>query len=308
MIEGTPFFLTVDTEGDHMWDKPNPIVATNVGKLYRFQELCNSFNIKPIYLTNYEAAINKDFQDFVNQYKNQLEIGLHLHAWNSPPLYDLTGNDFFFQPYLHEYPDAVVKNKIDYLVSLLKDTFQTEIISHRGGRYSISELMLENLYENGIRVDCSVVPGFNWTETVDGNTRGIDFRTSSKKIHEIYPGIIEIPVTTYCPNDHLPFLSDTNLIKRVLKKLTQQQKLTLRSKKDNLNDLKFLTDHCIKNELHMDYIIHSSELVAGTSHLLKNEAEEDLFFSNLTLFFEYLKKRGVESLTFKEYMKRRNEN
>ena len=44
----TPFFLTVDTEGDNMWDKPQNIMSKNTENLYRFQELCNKYNIKPI--------------------------------------------------------------------------------------------------------------------------------------------------------------------------------------------------------------------------------------------------------------------
>jgi len=31
------------------------------------------------------------------------EIGMHLHAWNSPPIVPLTGDDFHYQPYLIEY-------------------------------------------------------------------------------------------------------------------------------------------------------------------------------------------------------------
>lgn len=307
-MSNIPFFLTVDTEGDNMWDKPNPIHSTNVGKLYRFQELCNQYNIKPIYLTNYEAAINKDFQHFVSQYKNQYEIGLHLHAWNSPPLSALTRDDFHFQPYLHEYPKDVVISKINYLVNLLKDTFQTEIISHRGGRYSISDVIFEALYENGIRVDCSVVSGFNWTETAEDTVRGIDFSEYPKEIYEIYPGIIEVPVTTFCPKDKLPFLNDSLFIKKVFKKLTNQRKLTLRSRLDNFTELKFLTDYCKRNNLHLDYIIHSSELVPGASHLIKNNKEEDIFYSNLEKFFQYLKTSEIKSFTFKEYLAHRNEN
>ena len=158
----TPFFLTVDTEGDNIWDRPQKIAATNVEKLHRFQELCNKYAVKPIYLTNYEASENKFFQRMVHENSEKLEIGLHLHAWNSPPDYNLTGNDYYYQPYLHEYPTDIVKSKTEYLIKKLQDTFGTEIISHRGGRYSISDVIFESLAENEIRVDCSVVPGFNW--------------------------------------------------------------------------------------------------------------------------------------------------
>ena len=304
MNRETPFFLTVDTEGDNIWDKPRKIVATNVEKLYRFQELCNIYAIKPIYLTNYEAAGNKIFQQLVNENSGKLEIGLHLHAWNSPPEYNLTGNDYYHQPYLHEYPAEIIKSKIGYLIKKLQDTFGMEIISHRGGRYSISETIFESLAENGIRVDCSVVPGFNWKTSQgapDGNG-GPDFTKNKSGIYEIFPGIMEIPVSTLIPKSIFPGKDDTFLPKRIYNKMFGKHKMTLRSKLDNIDELKKVTEHRIRQKNHLEYIIHSSELVKGTSHLIKNESEEEIFYFNLEKFFVYLQNKKVKSQTFKEFI------
>jgi hypothetical protein len=53
---------------------------------------------------------------------------------------------------------------------------------------------------------------------------------------------------------------------------------------------------------HIESIIHSSELVNGTSHLITNDKEERLFYENLELFFIYLRDKGILSETFKEYL------
>ena len=167
-----PFFMTIDTEGDNLWERPRVISAKNVEKLERFQVLCEKHNIKPIYLTNFEAASNDIFRGFIESHQENLEVGLHLHAWNSPPISNLTVNDYLYHPYLHEYSDDVIRNKIDYMYKFLSDRFQMNIISHRGGKYSISDVILDSLYECGIRIDCSVVPGFNWKNAIGDPSGG----------------------------------------------------------------------------------------------------------------------------------------
>ncbi|POS02359.1 hypothetical protein Q361_10478 [Flavobacterium croceum DSM 17960] len=306
MMPKIPLFLTIDTEEDNSWIKPTNAKTHNVENLYRFQLLCEKYNIKPIYLVNYLAASNKKFQEFINIHKTNLEIGLHLHAWNTPPKFDLTANDLYYQPYLFEYPKEIIDKKIDFTIKLLQDTFQTDIVSHRGGRYGISEQIFESLAKQGIKIDCSVVPGFNWTNSLGDPLKkgGVDFTNYPQDIYEIYPNIIEIPVTTYIPKLILNSFSDNFILKRALNKLCNKKKLILRSSLNNISDLKKIIDVKLEsNAEHLDYIIHSSELVKGTSSIIKNEQEEALFYKNLEEFFIYVSTKNIQSITFKDYLK-----
>ena len=54
----------------------------------RFQQLCERFQFKPVWLTNYEMAIDEAYIEFAQDViaRNTGEIGMHLHAWNSPQL------------------------------------------------------------------------------------------------------------------------------------------------------------------------------------------------------------------------------
>ncbi|RLA73967.1 MAG: hypothetical protein DRG78_21775 [Epsilonproteobacteria bacterium] len=300
-----PFFLTVDTEGDNIWGRLKDITSINTEKLYRFQELCEKYNVKPIYLTNYEAAINTGYQKFIEKHKKNLEVGLHLHAWNSPPSYDLTDDDNQNHPYLHEYPNEMIEKKISYMVKYLKETFKCDIISHRGGRYSISEKMIEILSDNGIKIDCSVVPGFDWSSHagVPNGNGGPNFKASKSNIHTIYDKMIEIPVSTYRINKYFDLLKQTNIIRRGFGKLFNYKNSTLRSKVDNYQEMqKVVKWNLANNATHLEYIIHSSELVSGQSSLINSQEEEDLFYNNLEQLFILLNESGVRSLTFKEYL------
>src|SRR5262245_11322980 len=121
----TPFIVTIDTEGDDIWSKPRRITTRNAEHLPRFQSLCERFGFKPVYLTNYEMAISGAFVEFGRDVlaRRAGEIGMHLHAWNSPPIVPLTDDDFHFQPYLVEYPEPVMREKVKRMTALLEDTF-----------------------------------------------------------------------------------------------------------------------------------------------------------------------------------------
>src|SRR5258706_13087866 len=111
------FIITIDTEGDDLWARPREITSRNADFLPRFQSLCEKFLFKPVYLANYEMAMSDVFVEFARDVlaRDAGEIGMHLHAWNSPPIVPLTSDDFGYQPYLLEYPDRVMKQKMRLL-------------------------------------------------------------------------------------------------------------------------------------------------------------------------------------------------
>ena len=57
------FIITVDTEGDNLWayKEGDPITTNNAEYACRFQDLCNKYVFKPVWLTNYEMACNDKF-------------------------------------------------------------------------------------------------------------------------------------------------------------------------------------------------------------------------------------------------------
>ena len=103
------FIITVDTEGDNLWAwKPGDIISTNNSRFIdRFQSLCESFGFIPVYLCSYEMIMDDYFCSYISQKaNNQLcEIGMHLHAWNTPPFFDIDRCSYA-RPYLIEYPLA----------------------------------------------------------------------------------------------------------------------------------------------------------------------------------------------------------
>src|SRR6266511_1383738 len=147
----TPFIITIDTEGDDLWGRSREITTRNAEYLPRFQSLCERFRFKPVYLTNYEMAMSDVFVEFARDVvaRGACEIGMHLHAWNSPPLEPLTSDDFRFHPYLIEYPEPVMKEKIRTLTRLLEDRLDRAMISHRAGRWAFDGRYAAMLLDGG---------------------------------------------------------------------------------------------------------------------------------------------------------------
>lgn len=158
------FLITIDTEGDDLWARPRAITTRNARHVQRFQRLCEAFGLRPTWLTNYEMARCPQFQAFGRDVvrRGVAEIGMHLHAWNSPPLVPLTPDDLTAQPFLTEYPPEVIDAKIGFMVRLLRERFEAEIVSHRGGRWALDATVAQALVRHGIRVDCSVTPDVRW--------------------------------------------------------------------------------------------------------------------------------------------------
>jgi hypothetical protein len=155
------FLITIDVEGDNLWSHPERITTNNSAFLPRFQKLCEKYQLKPTWLTNYEMAQCPVFTEFGQDVikRNVGEIGMHLHAWNSPPQNGEGDRGYY---YLIECSKKVMKDKIGFLTNLLEEKFQRKMVSHRAGRWAFNSTYAQLLVEHGYLVDCSVTPFINW--------------------------------------------------------------------------------------------------------------------------------------------------
>ena len=106
--------ITIDTEGDNLWSRPREVATRNAAYLPRFQALCERYGFKPTWLTNHEMACCPVFCEFGQDVlqRGEGEIGMHLHAWNSPPIVPLSDDDLSRQPSLIEFPPSVMRDKV----------------------------------------------------------------------------------------------------------------------------------------------------------------------------------------------------
>lgn len=317
-----PYFLiTIDTEGDNLWSKPREITTRNAKFLPRFQALCETYRLKSTYLTNYEMATCHEFQEFGLDILRRAtgEIGMHLHAWNSPPVVPLTEDDYAYQPYLMEYPQQLMRDKIVYLTDVLEQTFAVIMTSHRAGRWGFNEVYARILAEEGYRVDCSVTPRVSWKYDMGDpqNSGGTDYspfpdRPYFLNLEDIQqPGrssLLEVPVTilSLLPASLARLqcsVGPRSLAGRVVNHFFPSA-CWLRPKRGNLN-LMLRILRLARRQHHecVEFMLHSSEFMPGGSPSFPRTDDIERLYGDLEVLFEHASKE-FQGATLTEFARR----
>jgi hypothetical protein len=312
----TPFIVTIDTEGDDLWSRPREITTRNAKYLPRFQALCERFHFKPVYLTNYEMAMSDVFVEFGRDMlaRGVGEIGMHLHAWNSPPLVPLTSDDFRFQPYLIEYPDAVMKEKIKIVTRLLEDRFDQAMISHRAGRLGFDGRYASMLIDEGYRIDCSVSPGLDWRGTPgDPNGKGgTDYTAFPDHPYFFSPsdisapttgGMLEVPLTIRSSGLYrrAPWVYRIPILRQTANRLVSPALNHVCPAESNLRGmLRAARAARAAGAAHAEFTLHSSELMPGGSPTFRSSADIERLYERLEILFEEVS-TWCRGMTLKEF-------
>ena len=314
MTDRRPFLITIDTEGDRLWERPRTITTYNAGFLPRFQSLCERFGFKPVYLTNFEMANADAFVAFGRDLlaRGAAEIGMHLHAWNSPPIVPLTDDDLHSQPYLVEYPVDVMRRKLAHMTALLEDRFQVDVVSHRAGRWALDERYTRLLVELGYSVDCSVTPGVSWRRTPGGRpgSGGADYSRFPTEPYFVDlddisraadSPLLEVPMTIVSSRLHraAPWAYRRPL-GRIVRSISPGPRW-LRPTGRNLAELRTTVATAVgSGSLHLEFMLHSSELMPGGSPTFPDVAAIERLYADLEALFEEIAPRFV-GMTLAEY-------
>lgn len=316
----TYFIITVDVEGDNLWEKPIPETTKNALCIPRFQELCSSYKFKPTYLVDYEMANDRFFQQFGRQVlrTGEAEVGMHLHAWNTPPL---SGNEgpSPYPVYITELSDEAMFKKMQFMTVLLTQIFDITPISHRAGRYGFDERVARVLETLGYKVDCSVTPGRSWIHS-KGDPRGrggpdyYGFNASPYFLdledirHAGNSSILEVPLTVRPRRSRLltqasHAVSKQSLAARFVDRFIKPFSwLMLRG--HNLDEMIELIDWALANDLSvLELTLHSSELLAGANPYFHETRDIEKLHHDYNSLFSHIASRHVTGITLADYRK-----
>lgn len=306
MSDDRPFFvITIDTEGDDLWSRPRAPTTRNAGFLRRFQELCESSGLRPTYLTNREMACAPVFQELGRDAlrRGAAEIGMHLHAWDSPPERPLTDDDAGHHPFLTEYPEAVMREKIRAQTRLLEDVFAIPMRSHRAGRWSFDERYAAILIEEGYVVDCSVTPHISWRAN-KGDPRGnggADYTGFPEDPYFVDPtdirrpgasALLEVPLTVVprrrtwrIAERWLPASPSRSLVSRALRRLMPPLRWLRPNGRNRADLLDIVHGLAASGRVHAEFMLHSSELMPGGSPTFRDESAIERLYDDLHALF-----------------------
>lgn len=302
------FIVTIDTEADNQWDLNHPVTTENAKYLPRFQELCEKYGFKPVWLTNYEMAMDDDFVSYMKpkQEAGLCEIGMHLHAWYTPPEYKLAkiseGRE-----YLIEYPENIMDAKIATMTELITEKFGVRPVSHRAGRWAMDDRYFKLLEKHGYLVDCSVTPGMDWSGHMGvTGVGGSDYSEAPLNPYKIGDKLLEVPLTIRDVN-----IFDKGMVRGVRSCLSECKKLFLGRKQwlrqDNtlswISNLKLIDK--VSKERDTDYLmfmIHSSELMPGGSPTFSTKEDIEWLYTALDKIFSKIHHLNYKGCTLKDYI------
>lgn len=306
------FIVTVDTEGDNLWNRATtkdgirPITVENAKYIGRFQALCQKYDFIPTYLVDYEMIMSDEFVNNAKQWQKQglCEIGMHMHAWNCPPIHQLPFYAKGHNPYAGEYPQEVLWKKLKYLTELIEKRVGVRPTSHRGGRWYIDDWYVERLIELGYTSDCTITPGISWRSTIGNKMYGPDYSGYKDDVFYLDKDrrLLEIP-PTIIPTSLL------HRIKEILKKPYDtneiwKKKIWLRPNGNNVDEMLYIANKR-KRTSYLEFMIHSSELMPGGSPLFATEKSIDKLYQNINTVFEIIAK-FYDGITLSEYAECRN--
>ena len=308
------FLITMDTEGDNLWSKPALPTTENSKFLPRFQALCERHGLKPTWLTNWEMANCPVFHEFGRdvQRRNAGEIGMHLHGWDTPPLVPLTDNDSKYHPYLFEFPERLMREKMHRITELLEERFETKMVSHRAGRWGFTTRYAQLLAEFEYRIDCSVTPHVSWA-----NVRG-DPKGSGGRDFSHYPAgpyfidlsdirlkgtstLLEAPMSIVRKYGFAqPIESYVPLVRRYVNRVFPAVVWMRPTGRNRRFLLEMLDQACEERWPYVEFMLHSSELMPGNSPTFHNEASIEKLYEDLEVLFEAAG-RHFEGATLSEF-------
>ncbi len=322
MSKDIKLMITVDTEADDQWKRQDHISVNNIEGLKRFQALCQKYNFKPTYLVSYEVAADVQAATILKSLvaKGRAEIGAHLHPWSTPP----AAPSDIDQAFPSELTDQELNDKFKALTEVIERQFQTKPLSYRSGRWGMDERQFKLLKQYGYKVDCSITPKVSWTRIkgLEGGSGGPDFSLAPVRPYytsgeQMYVGgdssdILEVPMSilftglwskenSRLAKLYLKFRTDS-IIKKVFNRLLFRQKWLRIFPETTVNDFKVVYSSAVKNNLPaLEFMIHSSELVAGGSPYVKTDQDLERVYETLESFFKFLTTEHVKGQTLSEF-------
>jgi hypothetical protein len=311
----TVLLVTIDVEEDSPnWHHSLSPTVNNIDRLAQLQKLFNKYSVKPTLLVNYSVISQKKAVDCIKKIirESNLEIGTHVHPWNTPPSCPLDGED----KYPHRIPYKYELNKIKTTTDLIDEHFGKPT-TFRAGRYDFNINTFKIIKKFNYTVDTSFTPHVDWG--LIGGESFIKSPESPFYLNRYYNqnktnrDILEVPISIVLKSYQkpiqnifsryisMPMYNIHNYLKPIVTCLKPLKPIWLRPSYSSISQMKYVADDCISCQKPLNLMFHSNELLEGASIFSKNKSQIREVYNKLDVFLRYITKKGVKSLTCQQY-------
>ena len=147
-------------------------------------------------------------------------------------------------------------------------------------------------------MDCSVTPQLDLSK-IPGCMKncGNDYRKYPLKPYYPVEGLLEVPMTTR----HIRCMTGGSL-KHKVKTVLLGQEIWLRPFTKSMKDLLRLTRAVEKDGVeYLEFMVHSSELMAGGSPYFRDEEEIELLYSILERYFQMIAENKYQGIGLSDF-------
>lgn len=309
--------IAIDTEEDN-WGKNsrtnNP--CSNIEKIYRLQELFDSFNIIPTYLLTFPVVKDKESRGIIKRLltEGKCEVGTHCHPWNTPPFdEELCAKNSMLSNLSYE----LILKKITTLHNTIIETFGVTPVAFRAGRFGFNNDVAKALVKLGYKVDLSITPfedqrAYHGPDFSNRRPDPYVFSDENVFVHKVHGPMVEFPLST-------GFLQGNFTISNLLYKFLHKKFMKRLKIAGVLGRLHLLNMACICPESCsekamisitkifmkkkfdvVNMIFHSTSLKAGLSPFAKSKDEEERMFFRIKAFLTFAKETGIEFIRVSE--------
>lgn len=303
--------VSIDTEEDNWIPKRNRITIENIRELPKLASLFDRFGVRPTYLTTYQVAASRWASQILRDLHSNgpdgepgMEIGAHLHPWNTPPRLEMP---IPRNTMLVNLPEEIQKAKLEVLTHTLAGACQIRPRSFRAGRLGLGRSTVKVLQALGYEVDSSVLPYSNLIDFDDGpNFLGADlapYRISGDfepTVHDPTGPLVEVPLTIGFDRPAFRFWSRVHeainqpwlrplRLPGVASRLGLVQKIFLSPELDGTESMISLSNSLVRRGtrlLHMYF--HSPTLKPGLSPFTPDQASVDRFYDTIESYLDWL--------------------
>ncbi|MCI5043322.1 MAG: glycosyltransferase [Aquisalinus sp.] len=260
--------VTVDTEEIFDWSDTSYSAhsVAHPKDIARFQTVCEQNSFKPLYFMSWPLMQDPSTVAYFKELHEagKADLGLHLHAWVTPPI---EGDHTPYTSYQCNLPEDLHKRKLETLVTAFKAAFGVSPIAHRAGRYGVSPMIHQHLIDVGVPYDFSPAAGFDLSGDGGPDFSAFDNKPWWRQETGDSQKLLCVPVTgarsirrtrRVIPN------SSKETLPGWVKKTTAS--LRLSPEHFNVEDLQALTKAVIDRETPLlVYSLHSTSLTQGAT-------------------------------------------
>ncbi len=304
---GRRVLLTVDTEEEFDWRAPfrrEGYGLSHLAEIARFQAFCEEIGTHPVYLVDWPVVHDPTAVEIIGDAvrRGAAEVGVQLHPWVNPPFDEEVSERNSFPGNL---PPVLEAAKFTRLRDAIEAAFGTAPLIYRAGRYGLGPDTADLLKREGIRIDTSVRPLFDYSPQ-----GGPDYSR-----HPLAPywvdaerSLLELPVTsTYWG----PLRQAGPLIHRAQRhmptvfsgfsRLNLLERIALTPEGVSIDEALRGIDTLLAGDLPLLVLsFHSPTLAPGHTPYARAEAQVESLYSWFTAVYDALAARQVRSTTVAE--------